>query len=55
MLYVLQAYQAILKKFYGQMFCWADDWAGLSEKKVEKKEMDTKTELNRVSLVVVTR
>ncbi|XP_033639182.1 phosphatidylinositol transfer protein beta isoform-like [Asterias rubens] len=42
------AYQAILKKFYGQMFCWADDWAGLSEKKVEKKEMDTKTELNRI-------
>ncbi len=44
----INAYQSLLEKFYRQMFCWADDWAGLSEKEVEKKERDTMAELNRI-------
>ncbi len=44
----IDVYQSLLEKFYRQMFCWADDWADLSEKDVEGKERDTKAELNRI-------
>ena len=51
---VLQSEQRIFTNFHRQVFCWTDEWYGLTMKDIRDIEDKTKEELDEVSEIKAT-
>ena len=53
MLVCLQSERRIFTNFHRQVFCWTDEWYGLTMKDIRAIEDKTKEELDQVSRFLV--
>jgi hypothetical protein len=48
--FLFQSERRLFLKFYRQMFCWMDQWYGLTIEDIRRIEEEVKHELNKVFL-----
>ncbi len=46
----LEQYKKMLVAFYQQVYCWTDEWFGLTMEDIRELERETKEELQRTIL-----
>ncbi len=46
----LEQYKKMLVAFYQQVYCWTDEWYGLTMEDIRELERETKEELQRTIL-----
>ena len=45
----IQVYPRLFRNFHRQVFCWIDDWHGMTMDDIRRIEEDTKADLDKVS------
>ena len=48
-----QVYPRLFRNFHRQVFCWLDEWYGMTMEDIRRLEAEAKEELDRVCCVVL--